>query len=227
MSLTNVFSQYLGGTRINHNNVKDWVAEEEYRYYGVYHFGVSENESTLVVFSSGSKTVAQIRSGSWNDDATSWVWTYKNLTNPFFHNNELYSDEYHGEFVFYTNETGEQNRYLAIYDSWSGITDSMDDYELGVKGDSYFNEFSGNYTQGSTTELSDAHIKAMSTDKLKIMRNEIFARYGYTFIKGGKMDTYFRAQSWYKPQHKNVDAFLTEIEKHNIKLIKKEELKRK
>jgi hypothetical protein len=51
------------------------------------------------------------------------------------------------------------------------------------------------------------------------MRNEIFARHGHTFKNGGKMDEYFRAQSWYIS--KNIDAtdLLTEIEKQNIILI--------
>lgn len=51
------------------------------------------------------------------------------------------------------------------------------------------------------------------------MRNEIFARYGYKFKTGGKMDSYFQQQDWYKKQHDNVNDFLTGIEQQNIKLI--------
>ena len=57
------------------------------------------------------------------------------------------------------------------------------------------------------------------------MRNEVFARYGFIFNDGGKMDTYFNLLSWYSPQHKNVDAFLTPLEKMNIALIEKLENK--
>ena len=52
------------------------------------------------------------------------------------------------------------------------------------------------------------------------MRNEIFARYGHTFIPNEQMDKYFKTKSWYKAKHKNVMSFLTFVEKENIKLIK-------
>jgi hypothetical protein len=52
------------------------------------------------------------------------------------------------------------------------------------------------------------------------MRNEIFARYGYKFKSGGEMDKYFKSQDWYSGQHDNVNDFLTELEKENIKLIR-------
>ena len=52
------------------------------------------------------------------------------------------------------------------------------------------------------------------------MRNEIYARYGYIFMKGGGMNVYFRQQDWYKDQYLNVDKFLTNLEKANSKIIK-------
>jgi len=57
--------------------------------------------------------------------------------------------------------------------------------------------------------------------ELAIMRNEIYARYGYIFNAGGRMEKYFESQKWYRPEFKNVNSFLTEIELHNIELIKK------
>jgi len=54
----------------------------------------------------------------------------------------------------------------------------------------------------------------------KIIRNEIFARHGYIFILGGEMDKYFRSKEWYIPKFNNVNHFLSDIEKHNIQLIK-------
>jgi hypothetical protein len=57
---------------------------------------------------------------------------------------------------------------------------------------------------------------------LRIMRNEIFARYGYIF-KSADLANYFKSQPWYKPQFANVDAKLTPLEKKNIALIVKME----
>jgi hypothetical protein len=51
------------------------------------------------------------------------------------------------------------------------------------------------------------------------MRNEIFARYGHSFRKGGKMDNYFRKQDWYKSKNLDATNLITKIEKQNITLI--------
>ena len=55
------------------------------------------------------------------------------------------------------------------------------------------------------------------------MQNEIFSRYGYAFIKGGKMEKYFKSQEWYKAEKSNVNDFLTKIEMKNIERIKRAE----
>jgi hypothetical protein len=81
----------------------------------------------------------------------------------------------------------------------------------------------GNYPQASLRFLSIDALKKLTYHDLKIMRNEIFARYGYIFKEGGEMDKYFKSQDWYSPQHKNVNNFLTEIEKANLKLIREVE----
>ena len=38
------------------------------------------------------------------------------------------------------------------------------------------------------------------------------------------MDKYFRSIDWHKPKFKNVDHLLSDIENHNIKLLKQLEL---
>jgi len=55
---------------------------------------------------------------------------------------------------------------------------------------------------------------------LTIMRNGIFARHGYVFIKDGEMNNYFKSQDWYIPISNQVNNLLTDIERHNIKIIK-------
>ncbi|PLX15138.1 MAG: hypothetical protein C0599_17345 [Salinivirgaceae bacterium] len=81
----------------------------------------------------------------------------------------------------------------------------------------------GKYPQGSMRILIVGELQLLSKHDLKIMRNEIFARYGYIFKEGGEMDKYFKSQDWYTPEHKNVNDFLTEIEKANMKLIREVE----
>lgn len=57
-----------------------------------------------------------------------------------------------------------------------------------------------------------------TTKELRLLRNEIFARHGYIF-KSQDLQDYFAHNKWYKPDFKNVDSLLTEIDKSNIQLI--------
>ena len=58
----------------------------------------------------------------------------------------------------------------------------------------------------------------LSIEDLDIMRNEIFAEYGYKF-KTEKWQKHFSEQSWYNPKYDDVNDRLTEIDKANVKLI--------
>lgn len=61
-------------------------------------------------------------------------------------------------------------------------------------------------------------IRGISFEDLDIMRNEIFAEYGFIF-KSPKWKKYFESKHWYKPQYDNVDQFLTETDRYNIKFL--------
>ena len=84
------------------------------------------------------------------------------------------------------------------------------------------NTLNGNYTIASEKILTSDDLFNRNKFELKIMRNEIFARYGYIF-KTKDMKLYFESQSWYSPRYNDVTSFLTEIEKSNIELIKRYE----
>ena len=76
-------------------------------------------------------------------------------------------------------------------------------------------------------EISQQYLEASSLDRfskeeLKIMRNEIFAVYGYIF-KTEPLKSYYNATPWYVPERENVDDYLSEIEKANVALIKEVE----
>jgi len=83
----------------------------------------------------------------------------------------------------------------------------------------------GDYPEASTRYLSREELIKLNPKQLRIMRNEIFARYGYVF-KSSDMREYFENLSWYKNLLKldaknNASSLLTETEKANIILIKK------
>lgn len=63
-------------------------------------------------------------------------------------------------------------------------------------------------------------LKGKSANELRIMRNEIFARYGYIF-NSQDLSEYFETKLWYNPTNSNVDDKLTDIDKSNIERILK------
>ena len=82
----------------------------------------------------------------------------------------------------------------------------------------------GRFPEASKRILTASDLQDLSKEDLKIMRNEIFARHGYIF-QTAEMKQYFQKQSWYTPQHRDVNAKLSSIETKNIELIKSYENK--
>lgn len=82
-----------------------------------------------------------------------------------------------------------------------------------------------NQDEGLFSYVKSEHL---SIEDLDIMRNEIYAAHGYKF-KSQKWRDYFSKQAWYSPTADNVDDALSEIEKHNVKVIlaQKEKMKGK
>jgi hypothetical protein len=80
----------------------------------------------------------------------------------------------------------------------------------------------GRYALASCDSLKDDDLDYISPKELRLIRNEIFARYGYRF-KDSELQTYFAKQNWYKPLFDDVDQFLTPLERANIKFIQEKE----
>ncbi|WP_121966010.1 YARHG domain-containing protein [Myroides sp. N17-2] len=73
---------------------------------------------------------------------------------------------------------------------------------------------------GSTRNLSERELKTLRKLDLEIIRNTIYARHGYTFANRGARQ-FFDSVEWYIPLYANVEGELTDIEKSNIKLLKR------
>jgi hypothetical protein len=187
-------------------------------YQGIYHFGESEMETSFILIVTKGKCYAQIQSGSFNEDATDWIWSYENLRNVRIEGNKFYSDKTNGEFL----QTNNGEMGLKVNQTWSAISED-DNSEIGYKTQEITSFYYGNYPEASLKLMSEEELKNYTKSKLSIMRNEIFARYGYIFKKNGEVGNYFNNQKWYKGQHQSVTHFLTGIEKENIALIKRME----
>ena len=81
------------------------------------------------------------------------------------------------------------------------------------------------YKDKSDAERADANdgsnmwaSECLSIEDLDVMRNEIYAEYGLVF-KTPKWQEYFSKKDWYRPRYENVDTYLSEIDKTNLKVI--------
>ena len=73
-------------------------------------------------------------------------------------------------------------------------------------------------------QINSNDLKYKSRKELRYIRNAIFAKYGYIF-KDKKLNKYFSRFEWYTPKTVNVNQFLTEYDKTNLKLIRSYEEK--
>lgn len=102
------------------------------------------------------------------------------------------------------------------------ITTNDSTHAATIAGNDVTGQIYGIYPQSSTRLLFPSELIQMDKFSLKIMRNEVFARYGYIF-KTAEMKNYFSTQDWYKPLYDDVTNKLSKIEKENIELIQRYE----
>ena len=80
----------------------------------------------------------------------------------------------------------------------------------------------GVYPQASAKLLKEKDVENLRPEELRIMRNEIYARHGYSFINED-MQRHFASVDWYMPIALDVKSKLTAIELKNAELIKRYE----
>ena len=80
----------------------------------------------------------------------------------------------------------------------------------------------GTYPETRSRRLSNADLRDKTRHALWIMRNEMFARYGYRF-KNRELATHFKAQFWYQTTRLNSSAIyysrFSGLERSNVEII--------
>jgi hypothetical protein len=66
--------------------------------------------------------------------------------------------------------------------------------------------------------FEDAALEKLGVDELAILRNSVYAKYGYIF-SSKKYQDYFAQFTWYKPTNKNVESKLNKVDNGNIKKV--------
>ena len=100
---------------------------------------------------------------------------------------------------------------------------SSDTDEVSSSEDSGKSQLRGN--ELSIRKLTEKDIEGLSSGELVILRNVVYARYGYLF-QSEDLRRFFLQYSWYQPTNKDANEIydnFTEIERYNIDFIKRHE----
>ena len=130
------------------------------------------------------------------------------------------------------NNLLQNNLNTIVYNFVDTLSHARTDMEVIKEDYKYFillksGKFSRTYTSkykdsdfiASYRVLTKNDLIGLTSHKLKLLRNEIFARKGYIF-KSKELNEYFLQKEWYKPIYSNSNFLLNPIEEYNIKLIK-------
>jgi len=109
---------------------------------------------------------------------------------------------------------------LSLSGKWTPLKPALSSrhYTLVRKNFAY-NAAAGKYNESSTRLLTSDDVNNLLKDELRYMRNEIYARHGYTF-RLKEVREMFDDQDWYMPISTDVRKKLTAIELKNEKTIK-------
>lgn len=121
-----------------------------------------------------------------------------------------------GTFTFIANS----KQPNALESSWESSTAKVKPKYFDLKPQQCrYQRDVGDYAVGSQRLLKDDDLQ-IPAEELDWMRNEIYARHGYSFANK-EIATNFADYDWYMPCSTNVENQLTQIEKTNIQRIKK------
>ncbi|MEL6657602.1 MAG: YARHG domain-containing protein [Bacteroidota bacterium] len=124
-------------------------------------------------------------------------------------------DPYDGTFTF--NVSTADGKLQGKWEPFRKAGNTPRSYQLTAKDFTYRDDV-GLWPEASQRLLTEEEVWNHTSDDLRLMRNEIYARHGYSF-KIKDMRYHFEAQDWYMPITTDIRETLTDIEAENIALI--------
>jgi hypothetical protein len=134
------------------------------------------------------------------------------------------SDKYDGWFEFTIDPSKpDSTKNLVVKGDWIPYTKNLKrkSYKLSKRVFKY-DATAGVFPEASTKPLTEKDVSNMYKNELRIMRNAIYARHGYSF-KMKDMREHFDSEDWYMPLHTDIRKDLTPLEVKNAELIKRYE----
>lgn len=204
------------------NKFSPWEFNEPTEIVGSYGFGWSEWEWGLIVLKTNESYCIQTEASRWDmhmNEPVGVITEYSTINNLIIKGNKLLDDSGKAIVSFHVYDNSKKTFNLTDQEDliYGAIFLKKEKLEFGSFHQYLYKE--GNYGQLSTRVFKRSELEGFSAYELKIMRNEIFARYGYIFREGGEMSKYFKMKRWYKGTSQDVDGNLTCVEKENIRTI--------
>lgn len=126
-------------------------------------------------------------------------------------------NKYDGHFEFAITLGGSQPLLSGTWKPFKTGVVANREYSLTKRKFVYSTDV-GTYPQASARELTYEDVENLGADELRVMRNEIYARHGYSF-RDKAMRNVFDALEWYMPMGIDIRHQLTDAEVKNISLI--------
>ena len=140
----------------------------------------------------------------------------------FFTLREPGNDKYDGKFAFSIN-LDQPEAETSLKGKWTPYNSQLPAKTYSLSKRRYqYDPKAGQYPEASTRLLTEEEVQNLYKQELRIMRNEIYARHGYSF-KMKDMRSHFDAEDWYMPLTTDVRNKLSKIEVRNSALIKEYE----
>ncbi|MDB2502695.1 YARHG domain-containing protein [Schleiferiaceae bacterium] len=216
---TLTWGQYYSDLEVSPNQLTPWTVDSLGEYSRTYHFGFSEGECELRIFVDDTTFAAQSSCYTWRESLGGFIDTFYTFNNVRINGTKFYSQESNGEFMVLNTETG-QTAGLILYKPWTYQFYAGGEFGSVLPDDNSV-YLVGDYPEASKRILTERELDRLNLDQLQIMRNEIYARYGYKFREGGSMDTHFKNEKWYRGNYNAVEQWFTVIELKNLDTIKK------
>ena len=125
------------------------------------------------------------------------------------------TDQYDGVFTCAIDKVVDE--MSGSWEPFQEAGNSSKDFNLNKRAYNY-DQTVGQYPQASQRVLNVEDVENLSQSELEIMRNEIYARHGYSF-KNKDMRYAFNQKDWYIPMGVDIRDRITDIEARNIDLI--------
>ncbi len=125
-----------------------------------------------------------------------------------------WSSHYHAQFWAYDEEAQE---YKMLEEVWESIEHTPADGLIFAEAPDFMPVTEPKFSLLGL-KLTAADLEGMDKERLRLMRNAVYARHGRTF-KSKDLQSLFNGYVWYRPNSKYSDGLLTETDRENISLI--------